>query len=168
MPDAPAYHAGIMAGDTITAINGVAATTIDGVQRMLMQFDADTLVRMDWEREGTPLHGIVSLGSRPEYPMELALERDLYTRSLPVLFGMAVEKTGNNILDTSYVITKVYPGGLADETGLSVNDPLTIFQWEVDEDERVAYMQIVIKKRKAGFIERAIQLAAYLDVNNFL
>lgn len=168
MPDEPAYHAGIMAGDLITVVNGDASQTIEEIQRTLLQLEANTLVSVRWTRDGEPSEGIVSLGSRPEFPMDVALKRDIYTRIIPVLFGMTVEKTGNYFWDSSYVVSRIFPGGLADETGLSVNDPLKIMQWDVDEENRVAYMQIVIKKRKAGFIERAIQLVAHLDVNNFL
>ena len=58
--------------------------------------------------------------------------------------------------------------GVADETGISVNDPLTIQGWSVDTESRIALLQILIKKRKAGFVESGIQLGSYLEVDYFL
>jgi len=38
----------------------------------------------------------------------------------------------------------------------------------VDKKKRIVLMQIVIKQRKAGFLEGGIQLGASLEQNNFL
>ena len=63
---------------------------------------------------------------------------------------------------------KVYQGTVADETGISENDPFTLKNWVVDKKKRIVLMQIVIKQRKAGFLEGGIQLGASLEQNNFL
>jgi hypothetical protein len=38
----------------------------------------------------------------------------------------------------------------------------------VDTDKGYALLQVVIKKKRAGFIESAIQIASYLETENFL
>ena len=58
--------------------------------------------------------------------------------------------------------------GIADETGLSINDPFIIKKWELIDDQKVIIMQIRIKKRKAGFLESGVQLGAYLGTSNFI
>jgi len=62
----------------------------------------------------------------------------------------------------------VTKGSVADESGISVDDPLAIQDWRVDTDKGYALLQVVIKKKRAGFLESAIQIASYLDTENFL
>ena len=62
----------------------------------------------------------------------------------------------------------MYKGTIADETGISVNDPLKVKNWQVDAENSIAALQIYIKKRKAGFMESIIQLAAYLEIDSFI
>jgi len=62
----------------------------------------------------------------------------------------------------------VYRGSIADETGISVNDPLKVRNWKIDDESRIAFLQIFVKKRKSGFMESVIQLANYLEIDNFI
>ena len=168
LPGEAAGRAGIKQGDIITSIYGTAVSSVEEVHTITIELEPDTLVEVEWEREGRKYRGIVSLGRRPELPLDVARERDMSANLFAPLFGMAIEETGNYFWDKTYVIRRVYPGGIADETGLSVNDPLTIQGFEIDEENRAGYLRIVVKKKKAGFIERAIQLGAYLEVDNFI
>jgi hypothetical protein len=65
-------------------------------------------------------------------------------------------------------VKRVTQGSIADESGISADDPLTIQDWQVDTDKGYAVLQVVIKKKKAGFIESAIQIATYLETDNFI
>jgi len=38
----------------------------------------------------------------------------------------------------------------------------------VDHEQRVAFAQIYVKKRKAGFLESIIQIPASLDIPDFI
>jgi hypothetical protein len=62
----------------------------------------------------------------------------------------------------------VYRGSIADETGLSRNDPFSLQNWKLLEEQQVVLAQIRVKKRKAGFLETGVQLGAYLETNNML
>ena len=44
----------------------------------------------------------------------------------------------------------------------------TIQDWQVDTEKGYALLQVVIKKKRAGFIESAIQIASYLETDNFI
>jgi hypothetical protein len=63
----------------------------------------------------------------------------------------------------SYSVARVYPGSVADESGLSENDPFSLRRFVVDKGQRFIYIQIHVKKRKAGFLDSIIQLPAALD-----
>jgi hypothetical protein len=67
-----------------------------------------------------------------------------------------------------FQIKKVLRGSIADESGLSENDPLSIQGFTVDEKQGVAYMDISIKKRKMGFLEVMMRLYGYLEIPDTL
>jgi hypothetical protein len=81
---------------------------------------------------------------------------------------MQVELTGSFLWQNSYRITKVYPGSIADESGLSVGDPITIKGWQVDTKKNIVVLQFTVQKRKEGFLPSEVQIAAYLKVDNFI
>jgi len=168
VPGEAAGRGGIEAGDIITSLYGTEVASVEDVHEIIIDLAPDTLVGISWRRAGKEFNGILSVGKRPEFPIDLSRERDTLTNLVAPLFGMTIEQTGNYFWETSYTIKRVYPGGIADETGLSVNDPLNILEFEIDEENRIGYLQIVVKKKKAGFIERAIQLGTYLEVDNFI
>ena len=84
------------------------------------------------------------------------------------LFGMKLKEAGNFLWETEYVVEWVLPGSAADNTGISRGDALNLQDWRIDTERRYALLQIFVKKRKAGYLERVIQLAAYLDLDSFL
>jgi hypothetical protein len=84
------------------------------------------------------------------------------------LFGMKLREAGNFLWETEYVVERVLPGSAADNTGISAGDALNVQDWRVDPEARYALLQIFVKKRKAGYLERVIQLAAYLDLDSFV
>jgi len=60
------------------------------------------------------------------------------------------------------------PGSIADEAGFSEMDPLSIQEFRIDDEQRTAILRVVVQKRKAGFIESAVQIGAYLEIDSFL
>lgn len=118
--------------------------------------------------EFTTIDRLIALGNRPFSPIEEALESQSIERLFPVLFGMDVDDISSAPWGPDYVITEVYPGSIADESSLSVDDPFALRDWRVDTDLRAAFIQILIKKRKAGFLESGMQLGAYLETDLFL
>ncbi len=168
LPGEAAGRAGIEVGDIVTSIYGSDVETVEQVHEITVDLAPDTLIEMTWRRDGKRNSGIVSLGQRPEYPFDVAREKDVFTNLVAPLYGMSIEKAGNYFWEPTYEIRRIYSGGIADETGLSVNDPLTIVGFEVDEENRVGFLQIVVRKKKAGFVERAIQLGTYLEIDNFI
>ena len=111
---------------------------------------------------------LACLAPRPAEPVQTALERDAKDPVLYPLFGMLLERTGGVLGRSSYVVRRIVRGSVADEAGLSVDDPLIVQDWPVDEEKGFAAIQVVVRKKKAGFIESAIQIAAWLATDNFL
>lgn len=167
-PRSPAQDAGLAVGDLITGIDGWEPRRIGDAQRVILARSPESLLRIAVSREDESFESVVALESRPYSPIEdiLAIERpeDLF----PALFGMRVQDISALPWQRNFVITRVYPGTIADETGLSEQDPFSVQNWRVDLERDIALLQIVIKKRKAGFLESGIQLASFLEIDNFL
>ncbi|HVO38426.1 MAG TPA: trypsin-like peptidase domain-containing protein [Spirochaetia bacterium] len=168
VPGEPGAQAGIKAGDVIDTVDGEHFAKIQEVQEALLAHSPPTLVRVAFHRGTKALEGVLCLASRPERPIEVALKRDTRDNVLYPLFGMKLEKVGSFFWSNDYVVRRVTRGSVADQSGLSENDPLSIQDWKVDTDKGFAALLLVIKKRKAGFIESAVQIAADLETDNFI
>ena len=168
LPDSPAQRVGIEVGDTLVSIDGEKFSTIRDIQNALLSNRPDSLVDVAWTRKGQNYSAIVSLGTRPFVPLETAVGVDTRQNLFGPLFGMQVELTGSFLWQDSYRITKVYPGSIADESGLSVGDPITIKGWQIDNQKEIAILQFSVQKQKEGFLPSEVQIAAYLKVDNFI
>jgi S1-C subfamily serine protease len=168
LPGGPAAAAGLEAGDLLASLNGTEHRKLGPLQAALLELEPGALIALSWRRGSETLSGYLSLGERPFSPMEEALEKDRRERVLYPLFGMRLAKTGTFLWRDSFVVERVLAGSVADETGLSEGDPLVITAWKLNREERYAMVQIVVKKRKSGFLESAVQLAAYLETDNFV
>jgi len=164
----PAADLGIRKGDRLTSINGTEPRTIADAQHILLGLAPETLVRVDWVREGESQSGFTALDKRPFSPIEEQLEYVDEIDLFPPLFGMAVTSTSTLPWQRNYVVRRVYPNTIADETGLSENDPFSLRGFQVNDDHRVVLLQIVVRKRTEGFLESGLQLAALLETHNFL
>jgi serine protease Do len=168
MPGAPAALAGIAVGDLLAAVDGRPVDTLRDAQDALLPLTPATLVRLRVRRGSEERDIIASLAPRPAEPVTAALEADARDPVLYPLFGMLLERTGGFAGRGTYVIRRIARGSVADEAGLSVDDPLGVQGWIVDEDRGIASIQVVVRKKKAGFIESGIQISAWLATDNFL
>ena len=168
LPGSPAERVGIQAGDILEELAGRQLDTIITAHDTILRYVPDTLVAVRWTRGESEKSGVIALNTRPEIPLREAIEYDQPEDLFAAAFGMQVEKIQDNLLGTRYLVKKVYRGSIADETGLSVNDPFSLQQWRFLEEQNVVLAQIRIKKRKAGFLETGVQLGAYVETNYFL
>lgn len=172
-PDSPAELVGVRAGDVLTHIDGMSGLDLGDAQDLILAGDNGRLIHTVWQRKNEAgsidtVERLIALGARPFSPVEDALEQQPIESLFPVLFGMEVDDLSGAPWGPDFVITEVFPGSVADESSLSVDDPFALRNWRVDRDLRAAFIQIIIKKKKAGFIESGIQLGAYLETDSFL
>ena len=168
VPDEPAALAGILSGDILESVDGTSYTKIQDVQEAMLSHAVPALVKITVRRGTRTMDAILCLSNRPERPIEVALQRDTRDNVLYPLFGMKLQKVGSFFWSNDYIVTRVTRGSVADQSGLSENDPLSIQDWKVDSDKGFAALLLVIKKRKAGFIESAVQIATDLETDNFV
>ena len=168
LPGESADLSGLRQGDIIQSIGGEQFSGLKHVQHAILSYHPQTLVKVTWSRDGKILKGFCVLGNRPYRPMDIAIKRDTRENLVVPLFGMILEETDSVFWRPNYTVRKVYKGSIADETGLSRDDPVSIQRWRINEEFRVAILQLFVMKRTAGFLEKAVQLAAYLEIDTFI
>lgn len=167
-PDSPAQLSGIKAGDIITEIGDAHFKNIGEYQFSLLHHMSGELVNVQVTREGEKQVVLSSLGERPESPFTEAFKKDAKVNCILPLFGFDLEDAGSTLWEKRYRVTRILTGMAADETGLSVNDPLILQAIDVYPDQGVVLLKLSIRKRKAGFLESSIQLGAMIDGDYFL
>jgi len=168
LPDEPAAMAGIKAGDIIENLDGTPYKKLGDIQEAVLRHPFPSLVTVGLRRGTISQKALLCLSERPDEPIEVALKRDTRDNVLYPLFGMQLMNVGSFLWKGDYIVKRVTRGSIADESGISPDDPLTIQDWQVDTDKGYAMLQVVIKKKRAGFLESAIQIATYLETDNFI
>ena len=165
----PSAADGIEEGDRLLAIDGEAPKDIPAAQALMLGYIPGSLALVSVSRGGAERSELRYVAERPFEPLDSAARLDRKDRLFPALFGMSVTPLPGSLLESSnYSIAKVWPGSIADEAGLSENDPISLKRFVVDQENRAAYIQIYVKKRKAGFLESIIQIPASLDTPDFI
>jgi S1-C subfamily serine protease len=165
----PSAAAGVEEGDRLIDIDGEKPKDIPDAQSMMLRHEPGSLVLMRVSSDGKEKVELRYLAERPFSPLESASRLDRQDRLFPALYGMALSPMPGNIFESAnFSVSKVWPGSIADESGLSENDPISLKRFFVDRDQRVAYAQLYVKKRKAGFLESIIQIPASLDIPDFI
>jgi S1-C subfamily serine protease len=100
---------------------------------------------------------------RPALPLAAAAKIDTRERLAAPLFGLILSPSMGNIFSSAYTVKKVVRGSVADEAGLSEQDPVSIRGFHLEEKEGYALMDIYVKKRRMGYLETSLRLPAMLD-----
>ena len=165
----PRAAEGIEAGDRLLSIAGVAQTKLPAAQASLTGRLPGSLVRVRIGGSAGERVLLRRLGERPYSPIEDAFGLDRHDRLLAPLFGLEAKRMPGTILEPdTYSVVRIWPGSIADEAGLSENDPFVLKLFFLDEAQGAAVIQISVKKRKAGFLESFLQIPAPLETSDFL
>ncbi len=159
---------GLQNNDVITGLMGVEVKKIEDVNKLFLKLKPGMAIKINWIRDGVENSGIIALDNRPDFPVLEASKVDLKYKLIAPVFGMTINSISESIFGNDYMVTEVFPGSIADITGLSINDPFSLKKWDVLEDQKLIIMQIKIKKRKAGFLESGVQMGAYMGTTNFI
>jgi C-terminal processing protease CtpA/Prc len=167
LPGSPCDIAGIPRGTVITAINGTAVGTLEDLQSYVIRERPRTIVKLtgftpsaDVGATSQVKDWFVMLSDRPSMPGEEIFDSDIESRALLPVFGLELEKIGNT---KKYTVTSVIRGSIADESGFSAMDVIEIKSVDVNREDSYVSVQLYTKKRKAGYLESYIGLAASLD-----
>jgi hypothetical protein len=78
------------------------------------------------------------------------------------LFGLILAPSLGRSFSPSYLVKRVVRGSIADEAGLSEQDPVSIRRLRIFEEDGYALLEINVKKRRMGYFETFMQLPAIL------
>jgi S1-C subfamily serine protease len=164
-PFTPASEQQIKEGLYIKTINGAKVSAPQGslvpaLQDALFPARPGELAALEVS-DGTRY--VLMTVPRPDVPLAEAAKKDSRERIAAPLFGIILAPTMGNAFSASYLIKKVIRGSIADEAGLSENDPVSIRGFHIEEDMGYALLDINVKKRRMGFLETSMQLPAALD-----
>ena len=168
-PNAPAMQHHIKEGSLIKTINGKAITAAQGelipvMQDVIFQTRPGELVALETvDQDGTTKKTIMMTASRPDLPLVEAAKLDKRERIAAPLFGMILTPLHSGFFSSSFLVKRVVRGSIADEAGISEDDPVSINRLRIMENDGFAVLDISIKKRRMGYLETNMQLPAYLD-----
>jgi S1-C subfamily serine protease len=164
-PRTPASEHRVSEGTLIREINGSPVSAPQGalipaLQDMLFQTRPGELVALE---TSDGLRRVMQTVPRPDIPLAEAAKIDSRERMAAPLFGLVLSPSQGNSFTSSYLVKKVVRGSIADEAGISDQDPVSIRGFRVEEKDGYALMEINVKKRRMGFMETTMQLPALLD-----
>ena len=162
MPGSSADFAGLKKGDVITSVAGKTVLTLENFQNIMRNFGDDMIISFDFVREEEKKSALLYLEKRPENPGYEIYKSDLVTSSLIPILGMGLVSS-STLNSNKFTITEIIPGSIADESGFSVTDPVTIYEVKFSEEKDSVGIRLSTKNRKKGYLDVSIGLGASLD-----
>jgi S1-C subfamily serine protease len=164
-PFTPASEQRIEEGVYIKSINGAGPAAPQGalipaLQDLLFPARPGELVVLESSDGRTTM---LRTAARPDVPLAGAAKVDSKERIASALFGLILAPGASKGFSPSFLVKKVVRGSVADEAGLSENDPVVIKNLRLDENLGVAFMDINVKRRRSGYLETTMRLPALLD-----
>ena len=173
-PSTPAAEQQIRQGSMIRTINGEAVRAPQGglipaLQDRLFSLRPGELVELEIENPGgTVTQHLIRLAMRPVVPMVTAAQKDSRERMVAPLFGIILAPQAGTGFSPTFRVQRVVRGSIADEVGISENDPLSIRGFHLLEDQGFALLDINIRKRRMGYMPASMRLPALLDTPDTL
>jgi len=173
-PNTPAALHRVVDGTFIKSINGRTITAPQGglipaLQDEIFLRGPGELVSMETvNSEGVVKRIILMTVARPDLPLLDAARVDKRERIVAPLFGMVLTPLQSNFFSSNYRVNRVVRGSIADEAGISEDDPVSITRLRILENEGYALLEISVKKRRMGYLDTNMQLPVWLDSPNTL
>jgi S1-C subfamily serine protease len=169
-PFTPAWEQQLKDGYIIESINGERTIASQGslipaLQDRFFPNRPGELVTLELSHPetGISIKRVIMTASRPEVPLAEAAARDSRERMAAPLYGMILSPAAGGGRSSSFFIKRVIRGSIADEAGLSEQDPVSIRNFQVEKDAGYALMDISVRKRRMGYLETVMRLPALLD-----
>jgi S1-C subfamily serine protease len=169
-PNTPSYLHKVNEGFYIKTINGKKITAAEGglipaLQSAVFMCGPGELVALEIIDKKTEevKNKVIMTVPRPDLPLLDAAKVDKKDRIAAPLFGMILTPLQSNVFSSSFRVNRVVRGSIADEAGISEDDPVSISRLRILEDEGYAIMEITVKKRRMGYLETSMQLPVWLD-----
>lgn len=158
-PGTPASDHSVPEGSSIASINGSTASSVGAFQDSLFLRRPGELVSVEIDDK---VH-VLATAPRPQSPLAEASKSDTRERLAAPLFGLLLAPSGAGPFSPEFTVKRVLRGSVADEAGLSENDPVSVKGFKLDGDAGIAVIDLFVKKRRMGYLESTIRLPALID-----
>jgi S1-C subfamily serine protease len=168
-PNTPSSRHQVREGSFIKTVNGRAVETpmgglVAALQTEVFPCGPGELTSLETvDQNGAVKKHIIMTVPRPELPLLEAAKVDRRERTAASLFGMILTPLPGGIFSSNYRVDRVVRGSIADEAGISEDDPINLKRLRILENEGYALLEFSIKKRRMGYLETNMQLPAWLD-----
>jgi len=168
-PNTPAFQQRIGEGLFIQTVNGRTVSAPQGglipaMQKEIFLCGPGELVALETaDNDGNSKKWILLTALRPDLPLLEAARVDKRENIAAPLFGMVLTPLQSSIFSSNFRVNRVIRGSIADEAGISADDPVSINRLRILENEGYALLEISIKKRRMGYLDTNMQLPAWLD-----
>ena len=169
-PNTPAALHQVREGSFIRSVNGRTISAPQGglipaLQEAVFRSGPGELVALETiDQNGIIKKHVIMTVPRPELPLLDAAKIDRRERIAAPLFGMILSPLQSSLFSSNnFTVNRVVRGSIADEAGISENDPVNINRLRIMEEAGFALLEITLKKRRTGYLETAMQLPVWLD-----
>lgn len=162
MPGGSTSRSAFRESDVITAVDGLQVDSIETMQDILRNYVPDTIIRCTYSNDSGSGDRFVYLDARPENPGYDIYSSDLISGSFVPLLGIKLIQS-STVNKHTYTITEIIKGSIADESGFSENDPVTVSDVKFNDDKSAAYIELYTRKSKKGFLDISMGMTASLD-----
>jgi len=168
-PNTPAAIHQVKEGRFIQTVNGKTVTAPQGGIIPALQYEIflcgpGELVALETvDKDGVVKKQIMMTVSRPDLPLLDAAKIDKREKIAAPLFGMVLTPLQSSFFSSNFRVDRVVRGSIADEVGISEDDPVSINRLRIMENDGYALLEISVKKRRMGYLETNMQLPVWLD-----
>lgn len=160
---------GAMPGDRLLSIDGVPARGLDAIHALMARKPSGSLCALELERQGQKIWLLRKTETLPASPLKLAVQRDSAEQLLAGTAAMMMEHvSGPRGVGGVYRVTKAWPGGPADESGIGEASVLQFLKYTVDSRKNIVYFDVRVKSPASGYLERAMRIGFPLKMSFFL
>jgi len=162
MPGGSANMNGIAAGDIIGFADKKRLGSIEDLQTVFRSHIPETLISCAYLHGDESKNTLIYLDERPENPGYDIYKSDLISHSFIPIFGMELTPS-STLYSRKYTITNILNGGIADESGFSVTDPIYVSDVEFVDNNSVILVSVNTRKKKKGYLDISMRIGNRLD-----
>lgn len=166
IPGGSLSYSKIKADDIITKVDGNSIKSIEDFQFVTMKYEPGTILTCEYIRDDELCTGLLYLEKRPDAPLLEVYNSDFVENAFIPIFGIKMVRSSTTN-KKSYKIEYVINGSIADQNGFSENDSLVLHDVTLDNTNKYLYASVVVQRRKKGFIDIQMGLAASYDNPNY-
>lgn len=166
MPGSSAGYTELKIDDLIICADDTPVLSLEDFHNICMKYEAGTIINCRYIRADQEKEALLYLEKRPHAPLKEVYASDFVEDAFIPILGIKMVRS-STINKKLYKIEYVLEGSIADQSGFSENDNLELINISFDDKNEVFYAALSIERRKKGFLNFQMGLAASYDNPNY-